>query len=125
MMPMLTGRSTVVFRPALSGMNAPNGTFMNRLLSTIHAEWSGPFSARSTSRSRLSVLSKPLGKTCGGRLLFGLASRTSTGPSPPTTKRKTDIITTRISVRDMKRLLTTSALDRCTTVPLSCRATAA
>ena len=42
---------------------------------------------------------------------------------PPTTKRKTDIITTRNSVRDMKRLLTTHALDRCTTVPLWCRAT--
>ena len=38
MMPMLTGRSTVVLRPALSGWNAPNGTSMNRLLSTIHAE---------------------------------------------------------------------------------------
>src|SRR5262245_54072139 len=39
---------------------------MKRLLSTIHAEYSGAFSARSTSFRRLSVLSNPLLITWGG-----------------------------------------------------------
>jgi hypothetical protein len=47
---MLTGRSTVLMllvglvlpgTNARSGMNEPNGTFMNRLLSTSHTEHSG------------------------------------------------------------------------------------
>jgi hypothetical protein len=50
MMPMFTGRSTVAGVPT-SGMKARVGTFMKRLLSTIHAECLGPCSARRTSCS--------------------------------------------------------------------------
>ena len=97
MMPTLTGRFTVVLRPALSGWNPPNGTFMKRLLSTIHAEYSGAFSARSTSRRSRSVLSNPLGSVWGGRWLSRSSSarRTSARPRPPTRAMSASIVVMR------------------------------
>src|SRR5215831_4605366 len=56
---MLCFGSVLPGMKARSGMNEPGGTPTNRLLSMSHAEYSGEFSACSTSRSRRSVLSKP------------------------------------------------------------------
>src|SRR4029453_3024473 len=89
MIPTFTGKLTNGGSPT-SGVNARWGTFMNRLLSTIHAEYNGASSARSTSFRRLSVLSKPLLITCGGswaaRKAPPLPSAPASATSPITTR---------------------------------------
>src|SRR6185437_2721031 len=75
MMPRFTGKSmnwiswfgVEALTKSRSGMNDPNGTFTNRLLSTSHAEYRGSPAASSASLWSCLVLSKPWGSVCGGR----------------------------------------------------------
>src|SRR5207253_9029088 len=63
--------------PPRYGMKAREGTFKNRLLSTIQAEYFGARSAICASLKRSRVLSKPCGKVCGGSLPCSPRSRSS------------------------------------------------